>query len=96
MSAAAAVKAPPAPEVPSVAPFDAGPARLGPDPACIRCNVAGWREARLICRRNAPPAETAPSPSDRAFALWPAVKMEDWCGEFSPSERIDLTEGSDV
>lgn len=60
---------------------------LGADPACIRCNFAGFRHGRPICRRNAP-AVGAGGSEERLWAVWPIVGEEDWCGEFRPSETL--------
>lgn len=87
MSAAAA-KAPETEQAPPPAEIEAAAAvTIGPDPACIRCNFAGFRLGRLICRRNAP-ATGAGGSEDRLWAVWPIVANEDWCGEFRPSERL--------
>lgn len=36
------------------------------------------------CRRHPP---TIVDGNDNAFSLWPAVSMDDWCGEFIPKVR---------
>jgi hypothetical protein len=66
---------------------------------CLNCRYSRPEDNGLICARHAPTVldslvDLHASPDPQAYAIWPTVVPEDWCGEWGPGEDPFVLGGS--